>query len=121
MICEIEGEVVKGKQIGRTLGFPTANVREDDPVTVKYGVYAGRIYFDGEEHYCVVNIGRHPTLPEGDPTIEAHILDFSGDLYFKRVRLELEAFMREETRFDSLDALKSQLKADCERARGLAQ
>ena len=109
----IEGKVVRGKQLGRTISFPTANLQPD--VEWKFretGVWAGWFYVDGMRLACMVNIGRHPTVPDGPATIEAHIFDYSGDLYGKAAAVETVAFLRGETRFDSVEALRSQLERD---------
>ncbi len=109
----IEGAVVKGKQLGRTIGFPTANIdaqsREGEGPD---GVYAALIDVDGVRYGCMVNIGHHPTLPEGGKTVEAHIFDFAGDAYGKHVRLETVGFIRPEQKFASVDELKQQLDKD---------
>ena len=109
----IEGKVVKGKQLGRTIGFPTANIdaerREGEGPD---GVYAALIDVDGARYGCMVNIGHHPTLPEGGKTVEAHIFDFEGDAYGKNVRLETVGFIRPEQKFASVEALKAQLEKD---------
>ena len=107
--------------MGRTIGFPTANLQPDDPgaVTAKNGVYVALISVEGYEQpmQCMLNQGSHPTVPEGAPTIEAHILDFSGDIYDLRAEVEYLHFLRPEKKFPSLDALKDQLKADLESTR----
>lgn len=110
----ITGKVVLGKRIGRTLGFPTANIEESEPIDRSRGVYAGRICVRGETYKCMVNIGSHPTLPEGEPTIEAHIIGFDDDIYGETVSLELDKYLREERRFDSVNELIGQLKRDRE-------
>lgn len=111
-IFRIEGVVVQGKQLGRTIGFPTANILPDAAPDVPRGVYAAWLTVDGLRHGCMVNIGHHPTLPEGPPTIEAHVFGFSGDLYGKRVLLETAAFLRREQKFPSVEALRAQLERD---------
>ena len=114
----LTGIIVHGKHLGRTIGFPTANLKPDAPFSGQRGVYAGR--FTGENgvnQMCMVNIGTHPTVPEGEPTIEAHLLDYSGDLYGQRVTIELTDFLRPERRFPSLEALKEQLTSDREHTR----
>lgn len=114
----LSGIIVRGKQLGRTIGFPTANLQPDAPFPGVRGVYAGYYRINGGDRLpCMVNIGSHPTAPEGDPTIEAHLLDFSGDLYDSRAEIELVAFLRPERRFPSLDALKAQLSLDREATR----
>ena len=117
----LKGCIVYGKQLGRTLGFPTANLAPDvmPDVMPENGVYAGWFYLEDENRKlpCVLNQGRHPTVPEGAPTIEAHVLDFSGDLYGKRVSVEYLHFIRPEKKFASLDELKAQIARDGETAR----
>ena len=118
---KISGIIVHGKQLGRTIGFPTANLQPDAPaaVTADNGVYVARIAIEGypEPLQCMLNQGSHPTAPEGAPTIEAHILDFDDDIYDRRAEVEYLVFLRPERKFPSLDALKEQLKADLERTR----
>ena len=118
---KISGIIVHGKQLGRTIGFPTANLQPDAPaaVTADNGVYVARIAIEGYPAplKCMLNQGSHPTAPEGAPTIEAHILDFADDIYDRRAEVEYLVFLRPERKFPSLDALKEQLKADLERTR----
>lgn len=108
----IEGRVVRGKQLGRTIGFPTANLDVNGKIECAGGVYFALCEADGEVYRVILNIGSHPTVPEGAPTVEAHLLDYSGDLYGRTLRLTLKRFMRGEVRFESLDALRAQLEAD---------
>ena len=116
----VEGTIVQGKQLGRTIGFPTANIRaEHHEGTGPNGVYAAFLTVDGVRHGCMVNIGHHPTLPEGEKTIEAHIFDFDDDLYGKTVKLETVAYLRPENKFASVDALRAQLELDAITARKL--
>lgn len=113
----LEGEVVRGRQVGRTIGFPTANIRPDHPEQLMppLGVYAGRV----GPHAAVINIGRRPTLDNGDDiTVEAHILDFTGDLYGRRLRVEFMRRLRAEKKFSGLEELKAQIKKDIDNARG---
>ena len=118
---KITGTIVHGKQLGRTIGFPTANLQPDDPASVSAdnGVYVASIAIEGYPNPlpCMLNQGSHPTVPEGAPTIEAHILDFSDDIYGRRAEVEYLLFLRPETKFPSLDALKDQLNADLENTR----
>ena len=116
----ITGLVAHGKQLGRTLGFPMVNVAPDGGATPQAanGVWIGRITLsDGVPRPCMVNQGHHPTVPDGPPTIEAHILDYDGDVYGERVTLEYLRFLRPERRFDGVDALKAQLTRDREAVR----
>ena len=120
----LTGVVDHGDERGRTIGFPTANV----PVSSRMawpadGVYAGwytRVDA-GERHRCAINIGRRPTFYEdaAQSLLEAHLLDFDGDLYGERAQIEFVHFLRSEQRFDGIDALTAQLKRDVERTREL--
>ena len=116
----ITGVVSAGKHIGRTLGFPTANIVPDEGCSLprENGVYAAVLSLaDGRALPCVLNKGRHPTLPEGAATVEAFIFDFDGDLYGQRVSVDLRAFLRPETRFADTGALRAQIAKDAENAR----
>ena len=117
----IEGTVVHGRQIGRQIGFPTANIDigNQSLITPANGVYAAVARTpDGVRRRAIVNIGRRPTVdrPDAPVTIEAHILDFAGDLYGQPVALEFFKLMRHEEAFDSLEALKKRLASDRRRA-----
>ena len=113
------GRVVRGKQLGRMLGFPTANL-DAESTDLARGVYAVRVRLEsGEERMGMMNVGRHPTLPEGPATVEINLLDFEGDLYGQALYVEPEAFLRGEVRFESPDALRAQLAHDREAVRAL--
>jgi riboflavin kinase/FMN adenylyltransferase len=113
----IVGVVTSGAGRGRTLGFPTANITPDRPLLIERGVYLGRVHLDGGRHVAVINVGVRPTFGETTLAVEAHLLDFSGDLYGRRVRLEFLGRLREEMRFPSVEALKAQVARDIEAAR----
>ncbi len=118
----IEGEVEAGDKRGRQLGFPTANIALDDYLRPTFGVYAVRavpIGGAGPRWSGVGNLGNRPTVGGTRPQLEAHLFDFSGDLYGKRLAVELLAFIRPERKFESLDALKAQIAQDSARARGI--
>jgi riboflavin kinase / FMN adenylyltransferase len=110
----IEGEVQRGFERGRTFGFPTANLALGDYVRPRLGIYAVRVDLgDGVLLPGVASAGVNPTvgaLPE--PVLEAHLFDFSGDLYGKQIEVELIHFLREEARFTDTEALKAQMKQD---------
>ncbi len=109
----LTAEVVKGRQIGRTMDFPTANLLFCDGVLVpRFGVYACKAIVDGKTYNAVTNVGVRPTVSGTGVTAEAHLLDFTGDLYGKKIRLEFYKFLRPEMKFASLDALKNQIAAD---------
>ena len=118
---EARGVVVQGDQRGRLLGFPTANVEVPIAVCVPAdGVYAGWYHRpDGSRHACAINLGRRPTFYEHaeHSLLEAHLLDFDGDLYGESVRVRFTNFLRSERKFDGIDALISQLKNDVDHAR----
>lgn len=108
----IEGQVVHGKRVGRSIGFPTANLQADNAPEAKNGVYAAWFFLDGRRLPCMLNIGAHPTVPGGAPTIEAHIFDFSEDIYGRRVAVETAGYLRGEVRFSDINALREQLMRD---------
>ncbi len=112
IICILKGCVVTGKRLGRTIGFPTANIDVKGEISCRRGVYFGISEVNGEQYRVILNIGAHPTVPEGAPTVEAHLIGYSGDLYGQQIEVMLLRFMRGETKFDSLDALKAQLTRD---------
>ncbi len=120
------GEVVRGQQIGRTIGFPTANLQlPEQKFLPRHGVYAVRVYSSPtlpEEKPVIgaLNIGTRPTVDAiATPTVEVHLLDWSGDLYGKTLTLQLEHFLRPQQKFDSLEQLKAQIQTDCATARSL--
>jgi riboflavin kinase/FMN adenylyltransferase len=118
----IEGEVFSGDKRGRLLGFPTANLSLDDYLRPAFGVYAVRavpLGGGGQRWSGVANLGSRPTVGGTRAQLEAHLFDFSGDLYGSRLAVELLAFIRPERKFESLDALKAQIAEDSARARGI--
>ena len=118
----IEGEVLSGDKRGRLLGFPTANLSLDDYLRPAFGVYAVRaipLGGNGQRWSGVANLGNRPTVDGTKPQLEAHLFDFSGDLYGKTLAVELLAFIRPERKFENLDALKAQIAQDSARARGI--
>ena len=113
-------EVRHGRRIGHTIGIPTVNLVAPPHVLVpSHGVYATRVVLpDGASPPAVTNVGTRPTVNNGtDVTVEAWILDFDGDLYGQTVRVEFLKHIRDEVRFDSLDALKAQIMRDAETTR----
>ena len=116
----IEGEVSKGDQRGRLLGFPTANIALGDYLRPKFGVYAVRAHLpSGQIVPGVANLGSRPTVEGTEARLEAHLFDFSGDLYGQVLEVELIDFIRAEQKFDGLDALKAQIATDSATAREL--
>jgi riboflavin kinase/FMN adenylyltransferase len=120
-VFEARGKVVQGDQRGRLLGFPTANVEVPNSVCLPAdGVYAGwYLRPDGAYHACAINLGRRPTFYEhaDSSLLEAHLLDFTGDLYGEHARVQFTHFLRSERKFDGIDALIGQLKTDIDHAR----
>jgi len=117
----VESEVIGGQRLGRTLGFPTANMRLSPEVSLKEGIYAVRFRrADGTLYDGVANFGRRPTVDDnGAPLLETFVFDFSGDLYGEVCRVSFFGFLRPELKFDGLDALVAQMKKDEAEARAL--
>jgi riboflavin kinase/FMN adenylyltransferase len=116
----IDATVVRGDGRGRTIGVPTANLESGNEILPARGVYAGRCRLaDGSWRAAVVNRGRRPTFGGETETVEAHLLDFDGDLYGSKLRLAFSARLREEQRFSGPEALVAQIRDDVERARAL--
>lgn len=117
----IEGEVVHGQQLGRTLGFPTANMALPASNDLKHGIYAVRLRrADGSLHDGVASFGRRPTVEsDGAPLLETFVFDFSGDLYGEVCQVSFFGYLRGEVKFSSLDALNVQMRRDEAEARAL--
>lgn len=110
---EIEGKVIKARQLGRTIGFPTANLEiKDNLILPKRGIYASKVYIDDKIYFGATNIGYNPTVQGNKLSIETHILEFDEDIYGKNIKVELLMRIRDEKKFESLDALKNQLQKD---------
>jgi len=125
---EITGTVVRGAGRGRGIGFPTANVQGEAELLPKAGIYAARAQLLDDagavvaSHVAALSVGTNPTFVAGGGlTVEAYLLDFDGDLYGRRLRLQLIERLRDELRFDSLDALTTQIAADVARTRELVR
>lgn len=114
----LSGTVLPGRQLGRTLGIPTANLSFPQGVLCpKKGVYACKVFFDGEEHIAVTNIGIRPTVGGTGITVESWLPDFSGDLYGKRLEVEFHEFIRPERRFADLDEMRREIRKNAEQTR----
>ena len=115
----LAGRVIEGDKLGRQFGFPTANLDADGLTLPPTGVYAIHALVRGERHRAVLNIGTRPTLNNPNPPIrvEAHLLDFTGDLYGEELEIVFAEKLRDEQKFPSVDALKFQIAHDIERAR----
>jgi riboflavin kinase/FMN adenylyltransferase len=108
----IDGTVVHGRKRGRDLGFPTANLATENELLPPNGIYATTLTVDGIVHAGLTNVGTRPTFDETDITVETYLLNYSGDLYGKRVRLGWVQRLRDERKFDDVDALRAQMEAD---------
>jgi riboflavin kinase / FMN adenylyltransferase len=116
----LAGTIVEGRRRGRELGFPTANLRTDNELIPPHGVYATTLTVDGIVHAAITNIGVNPTFGDnGATTIETHVLHYNRELYGHRVQLGFVQRLRDERRFDDVDALRAQIEADCRRAERL--
>ncbi len=113
----LHGVVVRGRERGRTIGFPTANLESETECIPPDGVYATRVILREGALASITNIGMRPTFAETARSVETHIFDFDRDLYGERIKLELVERIRSERRFDSADALRKQIVADIGRAR----
>lgn len=114
----LTGQVVPGKQLGRTLGIPTANLRLPEGVVCpRFGVYACKAVVDGVEYPAVTNVGVRPTVSGEGVTIEPWLLDFEGDLYGRMVTLRFYAFLRPERKFASLEELQAEIRKNGEETR----
>jgi riboflavin kinase/FMN adenylyltransferase len=117
----LTGTIVKGRQLGRTIGFPTANMQVDDAAKLvpANGVYAVAVEYGGQTLGGMLNIGFRPTVAGTHQTIETYIFDFDKDIYGEHMTLRFREFLRPEQKFDGLPALVAQLKYDEEAARAV--
>lgn len=114
----LTGKVIPGKQLGRTLGIPTANLALPEGLAVpRFGVYACRVELDGKQYPAVTNVGTRPTVSGTGITVEPWILDYSGDLYGREITLEFHAFVRPERKFASLQELQAEIRANAEQTK----
>ena len=116
----IGGPIVHGRRIGRRMGFPTINIAlPKGKLLPKFGVYFGYVTLghDSQRHPAMFNLGFKPTVGSRTPTLEAYLLDFSGDIYGEAARISFVARIRDEKRFDSIDALAAQIEKDVALAR----
>lgn len=122
---KVSGTVDAGKQLGRQIGFPTANIAVSHPLKMvpRRGVYAVRVHVDGAVRWGMLNIGVRPTVGDEreDQTLEVHLFEFEGDLYGKMIAVEFLHRLRDEQRFDSIDGLREQLSRDREAAAAFIQ
>lgn len=116
----IEGVVERGDARGRELGYPTANLGLGDYQRPRYGIYAVRVTLeDGSEHPGVASLGVRPTFAPQKELLEAHLFDFDGDLYGRKIEVALHAYIREEKKFDGIEALIAHMREDEAKARHL--
>lgn len=114
-LYSLRGKVVTGQQLGRTIGFPTANLElPPDKFLPRYGVYSVDVLVNQTVVKGVMNIGCRPTVAGEAPTIEVHLLNWSGDLYGQTIKVNLLKFLRPEQKFSSVEALKQQIAKDCQ-------
>lgn len=112
----VVGNVIHGRSVGKTLGYPTANVAVPAEKLLPAGVFSARISVDGTEYRAIVNIGNAPTFGVESKTLEAHLINFNGDLYGKALKISLLKYLRSITKFNSAEELRAQLKQDTEAA-----
>jgi riboflavin kinase/FMN adenylyltransferase len=115
----VSGEVIHGEKRGRDLGFPTANIRLDTNCGLRHGIYAVRAGRGAERFDAVASFGRRPTFDNGAPLLEVFLFDFQGDLYGTALDIAFIGFIREELKFDSVEALVARMNDDCDRARAM--
>ena len=113
----VTGEVIHGETRGRDLGYPTANIRLDKTCGLKHGIYAVRVGRGGQRLDGVASFGRRPTFDNGAPLLEVFLFDFKGDLYGSMLDVAFIDFIRDELKFDQLDALVRQMDDDSARAK----
>ena len=116
----LTGEVVQGDRRGRTIGFPTANLSVSEQLIPGDGVYAGRASAGGPTYSCAISVGHTPTFGGTAQRLEAHLLDFDGELYGRTMRLEFDRLLRHQRKFDSASGLVDQLRRDVEAVRSRA-
>ncbi len=111
-MIDIEAEVIHGKKIGRTLGFPTANMMFEEYNTIGRGVYRSQVTIDGTTYKAMSNIGIRPSVGGKEVLLETHVIGYNGDLYGRTLRVTLLERIRDEKRFASIGELKAQLQRD---------
>ncbi|OGI02340.1 MAG: riboflavin biosynthesis protein RibF [Candidatus Melainabacteria bacterium GWF2_32_7] len=112
----VKGTIIHGQHLGRTLGFPTANLSLSDELIIPLnGVYSGLVKIDSKEYHAVINVGKRPTIGDLKKDLaEAHILEFDEDIYGKIIEVSFLKRIRDEKKFNSLEELKVQIKKDCD-------
>ncbi len=115
----VTAEVIHGDKRGRVLGYPTANLRLPPGTGLRYGIYAVKVGIGGDWHDGVASFGRRPTFDNGAPLLEVHVFDFTGDLYGQTVDIVFAGFIRDELKFDGIEALVAQMDRDSRAARDM--
>jgi len=115
----LQGTVIKGKQLGRKLGFPTANIQVDEPIKLipATGVYAVKVLLNDEKYNGMMNIGYNPTFNETKLSLEVNLFDFSEDIYNNNIKVEFIERTRDEKKFENIDQLIAAIKNDEEQIR----
>lgn len=108
----VEGVVIGGNQLGRKLGFPTANIALSEDFAVENGVYASKAYVDGKAYAAMTNVGVRPSVDGSKRLLETHLFGFEGVLYGLTLRVELIEKIRDEQKFSSVEELRSQIAKD---------
>ncbi len=117
----ISGIVKEGAGRGEKIGFPTANIYPKNEILLKNGVYAAFAYVESKKFKAAVNVGINPTFKDKIKHIEAHLLDFKGDIYYKKIKLEFVSFIREEKAFRKIEELVKQINKDIKTVRKILE
>ena len=115
----VEGLVIGGNQLGRKLGFPTANIAIDEGLAVENGVYSSKVFVESKEYVAMTNVGIRPSVDGSKRLLETHLFDFEGLLYGKQLRVELYDKIRDEKRFASVEELRQQIEKDSNKIKQL--
>ena len=111
----VEGVIIGGNQLGRKLGFPTANIAIEDTLNIENGVYASKVTIEGTEYHAMTNVGVRPSVDGSKRLVETHLFDFVGSLYGLTLRVELGEKIRDEQKFSSVEELCAQIAKDAEK------
>jgi len=113
---EIIGEVIKGKKIGREIGFPTANIKiSEEKILPKEGVYIGEVFYKNKIYKAGISVGKSPTFGKDKRNVEIHIIDFLKNIYGEKLRVIFKKFLREKEKFERIEDLKGKIKEDIEK------
>lgn len=117
----VAGRVIDGAKRGTYLGFPTANIELKSYQPLKYGIYAVHVYKERQMYFGAAYIGTRPTFDNGPAILEVFLFDFSGDLYTQEIEVEFVEYIRGDQKFDDAEALKAQIRRDCQQAEEILQ